>query len=71
MYGTSGLLPFRTRLDHLHRDLLLENWGRFYSELAESWLAILIFTSFTNSINAERYQRRTKSITIHTSKNTA
>lgn len=44
VYGTSGLLPFRTTLDHLHRDLLLGNWGRFYSELAASWLAILIFT---------------------------
>ena len=46
VYGTSGLLPFRTRLDHLHRDLLLGSWGRFYSELAASWLAILIFTGF-------------------------
>lgn len=46
VYGTSGLLPFRTKLDHLHRDLLLGSWGRFYSELAASWLAILIFTGF-------------------------
>jgi uncharacterized iron-regulated membrane protein len=46
VYGTSGLLPFRTKLDHLHRDLLLGNWGRFYSELAASWLAVLIFTGF-------------------------
>lgn len=46
VYGTSGLLPFRTKLDHLHRDLLLRNWGRFYSELAASWLAVLIFTGF-------------------------
>lgn len=44
VYGTSGLLPFRTTLDHLHRDLLLGSWGRFYSELAASWLAVLIFT---------------------------
>ncbi len=46
VYGTSGLLPFRTKLDHLHRDLLLGSWGRFYSELAASWLAVLIFTGF-------------------------
>lgn len=46
VYGTSGLLPFRTKLDHLHRDLLLGSWGRFYSELAASWLTILIFTGF-------------------------
>lgn len=44
VYGTSGLLPFRTQLDHLHRDLLLGNWGRWYSELAVSWLGILVIT---------------------------
>lgn len=57
MYGTSGLLPFRTTLDHLHRDLLLGNWGRFYSELAASWLAILIFTGLYQWI-----KRRKKNI---------
>ncbi|MFC4166966.1 PepSY-associated TM helix domain-containing protein [Teichococcus aestuarii] len=38
VYGTSGILPFRTTLDHLHRDLLLGEPGRYYSELAASWL---------------------------------
>lgn len=38
VYGTSGSLPLRTWLDHLHRDLLLGDWGRYYSELAASWL---------------------------------
>lgn len=40
-YGSSGILPFRTFLDELHRDLLLGEWGRLYSELAASWLWIL------------------------------
>ena len=37
-YGTSGILPFRTWLDYLHRSLLLGDFGRNYSELAASWL---------------------------------
>ncbi|MDV5139394.1 PepSY-associated TM helix domain-containing protein [Chimaeribacter arupi] len=37
-YGTSGILPLRTTLDYLHRNLLLGEPGRVYSELAASWL---------------------------------
>ncbi|MFE8049364.1 PepSY-associated TM helix domain-containing protein [Brenneria goodwinii] len=40
VYGTSGVLPFRTWLDYLHRGLLLGDVGRNYSELAASWLWI-------------------------------
>ncbi len=38
VYGTSGILPLRTWLDHLHQGLLLGSVGRIYSELAASWL---------------------------------
>lgn len=38
VYGTSGTLPLRTTLDTLHRNLLLGDLGRNYSELAASWL---------------------------------
>ncbi len=41
VYGTSGTLPFRTTLDYLHRNLLLGEFGRLYSELAASWLWVL------------------------------
>lgn len=40
VYGTSGTLPFRTTLDYLHRNLMLGDLGRNYSELAASWLWI-------------------------------
>ncbi|WP_241649870.1 DUF2534 family protein [Rosenbergiella collisarenosi] len=40
VYGTSGILPLRTTLDHLHQSLLLGNIGRAYSELAASWMWI-------------------------------
>jgi len=48
VYGTSGILPFRTTLDQLHSNLLLGKWGRFYSELAASWLGILTLTGLYN-----------------------
>lgn len=38
VYGTSGTLPFRTALVTLHRNLMLGDVGRNYSELAASWL---------------------------------
>ena len=41
VYGTSGVLPFRTWIDDLHRTLLLGNAGRLYSELAASWLWVI------------------------------
>ena len=40
VYGTSGLLPLRTLLYHLHHNLLLGSFGRAYSELAASWMWI-------------------------------
>lgn len=42
VYGTSGILPLRMTLDYLHRNLLLGNLGRNYSELAASWLWIAV-----------------------------
>ena len=41
VYGTSGILPFRTTIDQFHRSLLLGDVGRLYSELAASWLWII------------------------------
>ncbi|MBR9902510.1 MAG: PepSY domain-containing protein [Gammaproteobacteria bacterium] len=38
VYGTSGILPLRTMIDHFHRQLLMGDMGRLYSELAASWL---------------------------------
>lgn len=42
VYGTSGILPLRTQLDLLHRQLLLGEFGRNYSELAASWLWVAV-----------------------------
>lgn len=40
VYGTSGVLPIRRLIDTFHRNLLLGDLGRNYSELAASWLWI-------------------------------
>lgn len=40
-YGTSGILPFRTAIDYFHRNLMLGEFGRYYSELAASWLWVV------------------------------
>lgn len=42
VYGTSGALPLRTWIDQLHRTLHLGDIGRVYSELAASWLGIVV-----------------------------
>lgn len=41
-YGTTGILPFRITLDYLHRNMLLGSFGRYYSELAASWLWVAV-----------------------------
>ncbi|HWS35870.1 MAG TPA: PepSY-associated TM helix domain-containing protein [Actinoplanes sp.] len=41
VYGTSGALPVRSWIDELHRSLHLGDVGRYYSELAASWLWVV------------------------------
>lgn len=41
VYGTSGALPLRHWISDLHRSLHLGDVGRWYSELAASWLGIV------------------------------
>ncbi|CAG74680.1 putative iron-regulated membrane protein [Pectobacterium atrosepticum SCRI1043] len=63
VYGTSGILPFRTWLDYLHRGLLLGDIGRNYSELAASWLwvaalgGVVIWWSTHNMSSATKRQK--------------
>ncbi|CAL4860356.1 PepSY-associated TM helix domain-containing protein [Microbacterium sp. MM2322] len=42
VYGTSGSLPLRTAISNFHRSLGLGDPGRMYSELAASWLGIVV-----------------------------
>ncbi len=59
-YGTSGALPFRTTLDQLHRNLLLGEPGRLYSELAASWLWVVALGGLALWVTRRRAARSEK-----------
>lgn len=66
VYGTSGILPLRTTLDHLHQSLLLGSVGRLYSELAASWMWVaavggLFLWMTSRNRTAKRDERSIKS----------
>ncbi|WP_063798544.1 PepSY domain-containing protein [Nocardia sp. NRRL S-836] len=58
VYGTSGVLPLRTTLDQLHRNLMLGEPGRLYSELAASWLWVVALGGLVLWLTRARGSRR-------------
>ncbi|MFI9010082.1 PepSY-associated TM helix domain-containing protein [Actinosynnema sp. NPDC053489] len=56
-YGTSGVLPLRTTIDSIHRNLLLGEPGRLYSELAASWLWVVALGGVFLWFSRRRAQR--------------
>ncbi|PSL58535.1 putative iron-regulated membrane protein [Saccharothrix carnea] len=56
-YGTSGVLPLRTTIDQLHRNLMLGEPGRLYSELAASWLWVVALGGVFLWFSRRRAQR--------------
>ncbi|WP_410598629.1 PepSY-associated TM helix domain-containing protein [Amycolatopsis sp. lyj-90] len=59
-YGSSGALPLRTTLDQLHRNLLLGEPGRLYSELAASWLWVVALGGLVLWVSRRRTRRAEK-----------
>jgi len=59
-YGTSGALPIRTWVDHLHRNLHLGDTGRLYSELAASWLGVVVLAGAALWVLRYRKARRAR-----------
>lgn len=57
-YGGSGALPLRAWISDLHRSLHLGDPGRLYSELAASWLGIVVVAGLVLWINRLRAARR-------------
>lgn len=61
-YGSGGAMPARMWVDIFHRDLLLGKLGRFYSELAASWMwmtavtGIILFATRRKKVG-NNYQR--------------
>lgn len=62
VYGTSGILPFRTWLDDLHRGLLLGDVGRVYSELAASWLWVAALGGVVLWLTGRRKNRTSRKL---------
>ena len=62
-YGSSGALPLRAWISDLHRSLHLGDPGRLYSELAASWLGIVVTAGLVLWINRLRASRRAAGIT--------
>ena len=57
-YGSGGALPVRAWISGLHRNLNLGEPGRFYSELAASWLWIIALAGLVMWVLAYRKRRR-------------
>ncbi|MDK1474077.1 PepSY-associated TM helix domain-containing protein [Streptomyces sp. 549] len=62
-YGSSGALPFRAWVSNLHRHLFLGEPGRFYSELAASWLGVVALGGVALWLGRRRAQRRLRGTT--------
>ena len=60
VYGTSGSLPLRMTLSQLHRNLMLGEPGRLYSELAASWLWVIALGGLVLWITRARNSKRVR-----------
>ncbi|MFB7722934.1 MULTISPECIES: PepSY-associated TM helix domain-containing protein [unclassified Nocardia] len=61
VYGSSGALPTRTWIDQLHRDLHLGDFGRYYSEIAASWLWVIALAGLVLWFRRVRARREKRS----------
>ncbi|KAA9154668.1 PepSY domain-containing protein [Amycolatopsis acidicola] len=57
-YGSGQALPVRGWIDTLHRSLHLGDFGRLYSELAASWLWVIVLAGLALWIGRRRKQKR-------------
>jgi uncharacterized iron-regulated membrane protein len=64
VYGTSGALPVRSWIDELHRSLHLGEAGRYYSELAASWLWVVALGGLTLWLGRARARRSARAAVL-------
>lgn len=57
-YGSGQAMPVRGWLDTTHRSLHLGDFGRLYSELAASWLWVIVLAGLALWLGRRRKQRR-------------
>jgi uncharacterized iron-regulated membrane protein len=63
-YGSGQALPVRGWIDNLHRNLHLGDFGRLYSELAASWLWVIVLAGLVLWIGRRRRERRARSVLL-------
>ncbi|MBL1074850.1 PepSY domain-containing protein [Nocardia sp. 2] len=61
VYGSSGALETRTWIDQLHRDLHLGDIGRYYSEVAASWMWLVALAGLVLWYRRVRARREKRS----------
>jgi uncharacterized iron-regulated membrane protein len=61
-YGGGQAMPLQGWVDQLHRDLHLGDPGRLYTELAASWLWVLVLGGLTMWIGLARRRRRARAL---------
>ncbi|WP_433783485.1 PepSY-associated TM helix domain-containing protein [Actinomycetospora sp. CA-101289] len=59
-YGSGQAMPLRAWVDQLHRNLHLGEAGRLYTELAASWLWVLVLAGLTLWVGLIRRRRRAR-----------
>ncbi|MFD2491242.1 PepSY-associated TM helix domain-containing protein [Amycolatopsis jiangsuensis] len=59
-YGSGQALPLRGWIDTLHRSLHLGDFGRLYSELAASWLWVVVVAGVVLWLGRRRSARRAR-----------
>lgn len=62
VYGSSGQLPTRTWIDNLHKNLHLGDVGRYYSEIAASWLWLIAMAGLVLWFRRVRSRREKRSV---------
>ncbi|HVV08006.1 PepSY-associated TM helix domain-containing protein [Amycolatopsis sp.] len=63
-YGSSQALPVRGWIDTLHRSLHLGDVGRLYSELAASWLWVIVLAGLVLWIGRRRKHKRARALLV-------
>jgi uncharacterized iron-regulated membrane protein len=63
-YGSGQAMPVRGWIDNLHRNLQLGDFGRLYSELAASWLWVIVLAGLVLWIGRRRRERRARSVLL-------
>ncbi|GAA4772435.1 PepSY-associated TM helix domain-containing protein [Actinomycetospora chlora] len=63
-YGSGQAMPLRAWVDQLHRNLHLGDAGRLYTEVAASWLWVLVLAGLALWIGLVRRRRKERAVAL-------